>query len=282
MVRASFFALILPAVMAAVAGCATTSPSPAKSGPYVSVDARLWTDFHDHPAGYLPETQEPSALAFLPAPPAPGSPRAAADLALYKTMLSEKGAPRWALAIKDADVETPLAPQAFDCALGLVIDPNTMPVLTRLLAKTMMDVDQAGEAAKTRYARKRPFLQDDGPICIEKADWLVKQGSYPSGHAGAGWAWALVLSELRPDRTNALLQRGRQYGQSRIVCRVHYQSDVDAGREVGAAVVARLHAEPAFDADLKAARAELRTAETSGAPPTQCAAETAALVTPSY
>ena len=142
-------ALLPPVVLAVLASCSTTDPRPPKSGPYGGVDAGLWTDFKDHPKGYLPETQEPSALAFLSPPPDPASPRAIADLALYKAMLSEKNGPRWAQAAKDADVETPLAPQAFDCALGLVIDPATIPVLTRLLAKTMMDVDQAGEASKT-------------------------------------------------------------------------------------------------------------------------------------
>jgi acid phosphatase (class A) len=42
-----------------------------------------------------------------------------------------------------------------------------------------------------------------------------------------------------------------------VICGVHYQSDVEAGRQLGAAMVARLHAEPAFEKDLAAARAEL-------------------------
>jgi acid phosphatase (class A) len=41
-----------------------------------------------------------------------------------------------------------------------------------------------------------------------------------------------------------------------VVCGVHYPSDVEAGRTIGAAVVARLHAEPAFQADLAAAKVE--------------------------
>ena len=44
-------------------------------------------------------------------------------------------------------------------------------------------------------------------------------------------------------------------------CGVHYPSDVEAGRTVGAALVARLHAEPQFLADMAAAKAELATAE---------------------
>jgi acid phosphatase (class A) len=91
----------------------------------------------------------------------------------------------------------------------------------------------------------------------------VKQGSYPSGHAATGWAWALVLAELEPERADALLKRGMSFGESRIVCRVHFASDVEAGRLVGAAVVARLHRNPAFLADLKQARVELAKARVS-------------------
>jgi membrane-associated phospholipid phosphatase len=36
---------------------------------------------------------------------------------------------------------------------------------------------------------------------------LGKQGSYPSGHSAAGWAWALVLAEVAPVRAEAILER---------------------------------------------------------------------------
>lgn len=45
-----------------------------------------------------------------------------------------------------------------------------------------------------------------------------------------------------------------------MICGVHYASDVEAGRLVGAAVVARLKADPAFQADFAAAARELTQA----------------------
>ena len=39
-----------------------------------------------------------------------------------------------------------------------------------------------------------------------------------------------------------ILQRGIAFGQSRVICGAHWQSDVDAGRLVGSAAVAKLHA----------------------------------------
>ena len=55
---------------------------------------------------------------------------------------------------------------------------------------------------------------------------------------------------------DAILARGRAFGESRMVCNVHWQSEVIAGRFMGAATVARLHADPGFTADLAAAKAE--------------------------
>ena len=84
---------------------------------------------------------------------------------------------------------------------------------------------------------------------------LKDNGSYPSGHAAVGWAWALILSEIAPARNDAILARGRAFGQSRVICNVHWQSDVIEGRFIGAAVVARLHADPEFRTELKSAKA---------------------------
>ena len=63
-----------------------------------------------------------------------------------------------------------------------------------------------------------------------------------------------------PDRADAIIQRGYQFGQNRIQCGVHWQSDVDAGRLVGAAVVAQLHANADFNAQLAEARKAHRRA----------------------
>jgi acid phosphatase (class A) len=53
---------------------------------------------------------------------------------------------------------------------------------------------------------------------------------------------ALILVEVFPEQTDDILQRGKQLGISRNVCNVHWNSDVVAGRMMGAAAVARLHA----------------------------------------
>ncbi len=132
------------------------------------------------------------------------------------------------------------------------------PRLYQMLRRVMTDAGLATFAAKDKYQHARPFMLNDQPICTpDKERSLRAQGSYPSGHASIGWAWALVLVEASPDESEAILARGLAFGESRLVCNVHWLSDVIEGRLIGAATVARLHAEPEFLADLAAARAEL-------------------------
>jgi len=63
-----------------------------------------------------------------------------------------------------------------------------------------------------------------------------------------------------------------------VICGVHWQSDVTQGRIIGAATVARLHADPVFRAQFDAARQELAVVRAKGLKAAgDCAAEAAAL-----
>ena len=180
-----------------------------------------------------------------------------------------RGTERWNQAIRDADLHFPAAPDAFADALGFRITETDTPYLYMLLRRTLTDAGLSTYTAKNHYVRKRPFMVNGQPIGTpDDEEALRKDGSYPSGHTAIGWAWALILCEIVPERTDAILARGREFGQSRTVCNVHWQSDVDEGRIMGASAVARLHADEGFLADLNGAKAEVQRiraeAESSG------------------
>jgi len=59
----------------------------------------------------------------------------------------------------------------------------------------------------------------------------------------------LLLFPCRPLSRNKSTPTALQ-SSSAPICGVHWQSDVDAGRLIGAAVVARLHADPVFRVQL--------------------------------
>lgn len=215
--------------------------------------------------GYLDPKALPDSLALLPKPPAGESAALAADLAVYKATRAERGTPRWDIATRDANLKFPQAASAFACTLDLPVSAEQTPHLNMLLRRTLLDAGLSTYAAKDSYKRQRPFITQGDATCTPAEEAaLAKDGSYPSGHAAVGWAWALALVEVDPERTNALLERGYAFGQSRVICGVHWQSDVDAGRLMGAAAVARLHADPTFVAQLAAARTEVQAARDKG------------------
>ncbi len=219
--------------------------------------------------GYLDPKALPDSAALLPAPPALGSPAAAADEAAHRALASQRATTRWQRATADAELlKWPQATASFACALGLPITEQATPNLAMLLRRTMGDAGLATYAAKKLYQRARPFVQLKEPLCTP-ADGalLAKDGSFPSGHASVGWAWGLILAELAPDRAGALIQRGLDYGTSRMVCSVHWASDVEAGRLIGAATVARMRADPVFQRQAELARAEIAAARANAVKP---------------
>jgi acid phosphatase (class A) len=225
--------------------------------------------------GYLSLDSLPKLHELIPPPPEAGSAALAHDEEVSKKNLTLEGTSRWQLAAEDARHVV----EAFSCALNAPITEKDTPLLYMLLQRVCRDAGYATSQTKQKYKRPRPFIVNNKPICTpEGQEWLGRNGSYPSGHTACGWACALVLAEIAPEYTDAILARGRAFGQSRVVCNVHWQSDVTEGRFVGAAVVARLHAESAFRADIEAARIELGTARGKNIKPTRdCKAEAEAL-----
>jgi acid phosphatase (class A) len=208
-------------------------------------------------AGYLEFKQLPNSVALLPAPPVDGSTAFILDTEISKTYLEQSDTAAWKQAQIDAELYFPEALESFSSAAAFPISEEKTPNLYILLRRTLGDASLSTYAAKKQYMRPRPFMVNNKPTCTPELEDHLKDGSYPSGHAAIGWAWALVLAEIFPERTNHIIERGRSYGQSRVVCNVHWQSDVNEGRFIGAATVARLHANPMFQADLKAAKKDV-------------------------
>jgi acid phosphatase (class A) len=231
--------------------------------------------------GYLPREALPNSLALLPPPPETGSAAFALDEDIARKNAALRGTPRWTTATSDADLHFPIAADVFSCALNIPITEEHSPHLYQLLRRTLTDAGLSTYAAKDHYRRPRPFVVNKEPLCTPGDQGLLeKDGSYPSGHTAIGWAWALVLAELSPDRADSILVRGTAFGVSRNVCNVHWHSDVEQGFIMGAAVVSRLHADPVFRADLDAAKTEIDAVRARGLAITRdCVSETAALET---
>ena len=146
--------------------------------------------------------------------------------------------------------------------LAAQIDKKTTPALVKLLDQAIDDVDATAAAAKDHFHRPRPFQRLQLQRVCDKSsppkpeDHPTHGTSYPSGHSTHGWTVAMILARVAPDRSEALMARAQEYEESRLVCGMHFPSDVEAGHEVAVAVVAHLDASSEFQADLNKARKE--------------------------
>jgi acid phosphatase (class A) len=227
--------------------------------------------------GYLPADALPDSLLLNPPPPAPGSAAESRDIAAASAAIALRGTPRWDLATQDALLAPETASDTFSCAAGFAISAENTPRLNALLMRSASNLGRSTSATKNKYQRPRPFTVNGQPMCTPDQDAILRlDGSYPSGHSALGFGWGLILAEAIPERAAELVARGRAFGDSRRVCNVHWLSDVEEGRIVAAAVVARLNAVPEFEADLAAARAEVAALKERD-PGRDCAAEAAAL-----
>lgn len=272
--RLALPALAALAVLVSLSACQTAPPTPP-TAPDVVGEFRAGSGYLK---GYLDRKALPDSLALLPPPPASGSAEAAADLAAYRSTRALRDSPRWALAAADDNLKFPQAAAVFSCALDMPISQDATPHLNMLLRRTLLDAGLSTYAAKDHYKRQRPFAALNETTCAPASEAALRNdGSYPSGHAALAWAWALVLTAIAPDKADAVLQRGYAFGQSRVICGVHWQSDVNNGRLMGAAAVARLQSDATFLAQAALARQEIAAARAKGATsPLNCTAEQAA------
>lgn len=248
--------LAISAVLAFAAGCASptahSQPATART-PEPSASPSMFSR-----QGYIDRSAYVDSAGLLPPPPEANSPAMARDEAARAAALEGRDTQRWMRAVGDADLRRENPPDIFSCAAGRVISAESTPRTQALLMRSGVDFGLSAYRAKNLYARTRPFAAHGATSCTP-GDQVVLQhdGSYPSGHAAIGWGWALILAELIPEQADSILQRGLAFGQSRVICDVHWQSDVEAGQLLASATYARLHADPGFASDLAAAREEM-------------------------
>jgi len=218
--------------------------------------------------GYLAGQPPLDAVRLLPPPPPPGSSQEAVDRTAAAASRAGVDGPAWKAAIREVNIPNAEFMQTLSCAVGVQVSAEKTPAVQKLFTSVTTDFIGPMEQAKSAWKRPRPFAVDGGPACDPRV--AAGQGdrlgfAYPSGHAGLGWLLALVLSDAAPARSDAIRAWGADVGQHRIDCRVHWTSDVAAGRMLGLALYDRISTTPAYQADVKAAAAEI-----AKAPPISC------------
>lgn len=209
---------------------------------------------------YVPIDQLPNAGYYLPAPPDTASMDYIDDILQWQWGKSQRPLARG----RQANIESMWLPRTMESVIAQVLELDTIsaeatPAMDRLLRRSYNTGNFSTVAAKKKYMRKRPFMQmAEDTWAKYDTDYLRTNGSYPSGHTAFGWATVLAFAEMWPELQDTLLRRGFEFGENRIITGAHYQSDVNAGYLCAAAGIARAHSNPAFEEDIKEARAEYR------------------------
>lgn len=233
------------------------------------------------PKGYLDQAAITRLAQAIAAPPAAGSAQDQADRAASGQYRSLENTERWFLATTHAELRPPLGMQHFDCTLGFRLSTAETPQLTRLMTRILHDADGLAERVKARAHRPRPVADDpDRPACQRLTDAGRNSPSYPSGSAAVAAAYGEVMADLVPEQAQGLRDTAQQVALSRVICAMHYPHDVVVGQAVGRMVHHELVQDPAYQADLVAARGEIAAARALGLASPACAAERSALALP--
>ncbi len=192
-------------------------------------------------------------LDLIPAPPAQDSPITKAEIAAYHVMEATRTDEQANFAIAD-DEESVFR---FLDGMGLKLDPAKVPMAAKFFERVAATEGATVDPAKKLWNRPRPPLAD---ATIKPLIKLSSSGSYPSGHATLGMLLGITLSKMIPEKKDAFMARAVQYGQSRFVVGVHYESDLEASKMAGAAVGNAMLHNADFLKEMEAAKAELRAA----------------------
>lgn len=212
--------------------------------------------------GWVSGTDGPHFLSSPPAafaaqfdaPPAADAPATRVEL---DELLAIQAA-RTAEQVTAARADRKTRVDQFYGALGLGADPPALPQVERLAERVEDDVRIYVRAAKQRYRRLRPYeIEPRIEPCI---DDVRGDQSFPSGHAAFAWSMAYLLSELVPERRAELETRAGEFARQRMMCGVHFRSDLEAGRNAARRLLAEMNRDPGFRAEKTAAAVELRAA----------------------
>lgn len=216
-----------------------------------------YSEFNSH-RPYLKFDEIPNAIEILPPPPSKNDLEFKNDITKYKEYKLLRNTPRGYEAAKDCELENGGLQKSFSKAFGIEINKANTPILYDLLSNIIVD---AGKLAvfkiKQYYKRERPYVYFSENTCNDKDFKLLSNnGSYISGHTVLGWTTALILSEINPKNQTQLLKKGYEFGQSRVICGYHWQSDITNSSIIASALITQLHNNKRFIQDINQAKKE--------------------------
>jgi acid phosphatase (class A) len=165
---------------------------------------------------------------------------------------------RGALAVADASLDDDyLIDIINECSPVVTISETETPHVVALIKTAKFIFSNQATSIKSSIHRIRPYVQLNEGAQYGSEEWkLYGKSSYPSRHGMIGWGLAMTLAEVMTDCKQAILERGYEYGESRIIKGMCYPRDVFDARIIVACDMGKLHNEPFFNSLLDNAKKE--------------------------
>ncbi len=148
----------------------------------------------------------------------------------------------------------------FLAGTDLPFDKEALSACEDFFRDRASETKPAVEAAKDAFCRPRPFRTLGNALHPPAGSRPERGYSYPSGHAAYGAFVGFLLASMLPERAATLYNRVEDYAYSRMVLGVHFRSDVDAGKLIGAALAANILTRPNLAHPLAETKACVRRA----------------------
>lgn len=212
----------------------------------------------------LPDDYDPVAHAGLPqgckilnAPVDTASYRYMGDLFRYWKAKQQRFGYRGKLAVLNDDLTIDYLMKIYGTAMGVKLNRSTTPAIVALMELVDKQSNVSAKDLKRVYFRKRPYVQLHEATAVPAWETSARgSSSYASHHSNLGWALSMALVEVAPECQDELLRIGYDYGYDRQIVGYHWASDIDAGRLLAAALLARMHADADYRQLVKQAREE--------------------------
>jgi acid phosphatase (class A) len=197
--------------------------------------------------------EETRALSILHAPASADSAKTKAELEELHAIEAHRTAAEIARAVADDKEESIFI---FADVIGHGFNAQNLPATQAFSVRVKNDEGINTAPAKMGFQRVRPYNLDKTlhPVCATK----TKDDAYPSGHATTGYLMALTLIDMVPEKRDLLLARADEYALNRLVCGVHYRSDIEASKLLAYSIHALMHNKPQYQQELNVARMEVQ------------------------
>ncbi len=184
------------------------------------------------------------------------------DVIKYYETLPERETERGEQARIDADNSLEGMLKCFSTPFGRTLSQDSTPAISALMAYTRDNLIKTAAQLGSTTFRERPYVKlnprRNKTLISDDEDAKKETTSYPSTSSEIGWGLALLLVEIGPrDHANDILNRGFEFGRSRVIAGYNYPSDVQTARLWASATLAHLHTVPEFQKLLQAAKDEL-------------------------